>query len=343
MNDFETIIVRAEQCNDMSELKRLHDEVAFLLSPFSFPFHRMFDIYNALYVCHDALMKKALLLAEREVDRRGIGKKPSSFCWFFMGSSGRKESTIWTDQDNGMIFSCFSNEKEDCYAYMREYARVGVLFLNEIGYPYCTGHVMATNKRWLKEADDWGGQIDEYVQNEHIDDIRYLSMLVDMRPIYGEYSLVTQLKETLYKKIATTFSLRNRMIDSIRIPLVPIGPFGRVYVERWGEKSGMIDIKQGGYVQLSHALKWIAVREQFVDSNSTFERLTCWYAKNGCSQRLFERIEEAIQTFLYFRLRCSLEGTDYLSMQHLSQEEKRRLKQAMIVAKKMQRRARKWV
>ncbi len=342
MNDFETIIVRAEQCNDMSELKQLHDEVAFLLSSFSISFSCIFEVYDALCMCHDTLMKQALLLAEREVDRKGIGKKPSSFCWFVMGSSGRKEPTVWTDQDNGVIFSCLRSEKEDCYVYMREYARIGVLFLNEIGYPYCTGYVMATNKRWLKETDDWGEQIDKYVQNEHIDDIRYLSMLVDMRPIYGEYSLVIQLKETLYKKIATTFSLRNRMIDSIRIPFVPIGPFGRVYVERWGENSGMIDIKQGGYVQLNHMLKWVAVQKQFIDAHSTFERLTRWYDENGCSQRLFERIEEALQTFLYFRLRCSVKGNN-LVVRHLSKEEKQRLKRALTVAKKVQRYARKWV
>ncbi|MCX8002370.1 MAG: DUF294 nucleotidyltransferase-like domain-containing protein [Anoxybacillus mongoliensis] len=342
MNDFEAIVVRAEQCNDMSELKQLHDEVAFLLSSFSISFSRIFEVYDALCMCHDTLMKQALLLAEREVDRKGIGKKPSSFCWFVMGSSGRKEPTIWTDQDNGVIFSCLCSEKEDCYVYMREYARMGVLFLNEIGYPYCTGHVMATNKRWLKEANDWGEQIDKYVQNEHIDDIRYLSMLVDMRPIYGEYSLVIQLKETLYKKIATTFSLRNRMIDSVRIPFVPIGPFGRVYVERWGEKSGMIDIKQGGYVPLNHMLKWVAVQKQFIDAHSTFERLTRWRAKNGCSQRLFERMEEALETFLYFRLRCSLEGNN-LVIHHLSKEEKQRLKRALTVVKKVQRYARKWV
>ncbi|GAA3883449.1 DUF294 nucleotidyltransferase-like domain-containing protein [Anoxybacillus suryakundensis] len=342
MNDFETIIVRAEQCNDMSELKQLHDEVAFLLSSFSISFSCIFEVYDALCMCHDTLMKQALLLAEREVDRKGIGKKPSSFCWFVMGSSGRKEPTVWTDQDNGVIFSCLRSEKEDCYVYMREYARIGVLFLNEIGYPYCTGYVMATNKRWLKETDDWGEQIDKYVQNEHIDDIRYLSMLVDMRPIYGEYSLVIQLKETLYKKIATTFSLRNRMIDSIRIPFVPIGPFGRVYVERWGENSGMIDIKQGGYVQLNHMLKWVAVQKQFIDAHSTFERLTRWYDENGCSQRLFERIEEALETFLYFRLRCSVKGNN-LVVRHLSKEEKQRLKRALTVAKKVQHYARKWV
>ncbi|WP_461200348.1 DUF294 nucleotidyltransferase-like domain-containing protein [Anoxybacillus sp. TBDG-1] len=342
MNALDSIVARAEQCIDTAQLKQLHDEVAFLLSSFSFSFYDIFDVYDALCMCHDTLMKQALLLAEREVDRRGMGKKPSSFCWFVMGSSGRKEPTVWTDQDNGVIFSCLHSEKDDCYAYMREYARMGVLFLNEIGYPYCTGHVMATNKRWLKEADDWEEQIDKYVQNEHIDDIRYLSMLVDMRPIYGEYSLVTQLKETLYKKIATTFSLRNRMIDSIRIPFVPIGPFGRVYVERWGEKSGMIDIKQGGYVQLNHMFKWVAVQKQFIDAHSTFERLTRWYNENGCSQRLFERIEEAFETFLYFRLRCSLEGNN-LIICHLSKEEKQRLKRALTVAKKVQRYARKWV
>ena len=342
MNNFEAIIVRAEQCNNMSELKQLHDEVAFLLSSFSISFSCIFEVYDMLCMCHDAFMKQALSLAEREVDRKGIGKKPSSFCWFVMGSSGRKEPTIWTDQDNGVISSCFCNEKEECYVYMREYARVGVLFLNEIGYPYCSGYVMATNRRWLKEADDWNEQIDKYVANEHIDDIRYLSMLADMRPIYGEYALANQLKTTLYKKIATTFSLRSRMIDSVRIPIVPIGPFGRVYVERWGEKSGMVDIKQGGYVQLSYMLKWVAVQKQFIDAHSTFERLTRWYDENGCSQQQFERIKEALETFLYFRLRCSLEGTN-LVIHHLSKEEKKRLKRALAVAKRVQRDARKWV
>lgn len=344
MNHLETIIVRVEQCSSTTELKQLHDEVALVLSSFPFSFQRMLEIYDALSACHDVLMKQALLLAEREVDRMGIGRKPSSFCWFVMGSSGRREATVWSDQDNGVIFSCLSSEKEDCYAYMREYARIGVLFLNEVGYPYCTGHVMATNERWLKEKEDWNEQIQKYVQNEHIDDIRYLSMLVDMRPIHGEPSLVAQLKEALYNKMTTTVSLRNRIVDSIHTPPVPIGPFRRVYVERWGAQSGMIDIKQGGYVQLSHILKWIAVRKQFIHSMSTFERLACWYAKNGCSKPLFERIDEAFRTFLYFRLRCSLEGEhNYILMQRLSKEERKQLKKAMVVAKKVQRAARKWV
>ncbi|GAC90052.1 nucleotidyltransferase [Anoxybacillus flavithermus NBRC 109594] len=342
MNALDTIIIRAEQCNNMSELKQLHDEVAFLLSSLSISFSCIFEVYDMLCICHDAFMKQALLLAEREVDRKGIGKKPSSFCWFVMGSSGRKEPTIWTDQDNGVIFLCSRHEKKDCYAYMREYARIGVLFLNEIGYPYCSGNVMATNERWLKDVEGWSEQIEKYVANEHIDDIRYLSMLADMRFMYGEHALVAQIKEILYKKIATNLSLRSRMIDSVRIPFVPIGPFGRVYVERWGEKSGMINVKQGGYVQLSSILKWIAVQKQFVDVHSTLERLTRWYDENGCSQQQFECIKEALQTFLYFRLRCSLEGTN-LAIRHLSKEEKQRLKRALTVAKKVQHDARKWV
>ncbi|MGX1902338.1 DUF294 nucleotidyltransferase-like domain-containing protein [Thermolongibacillus altinsuensis] len=343
MEKLKVFIEPIKQASELRELKQLHEEVAFLLSTSSWTMEETLHVYEILSSCHELFVKKALCLAEWSTDEKQIGKKPTKWSWFVMGSMGRKEPTVWTDQDNGILFSCCEEEKEDGYAYMREYARIGTDYLHGVGYPYCSGNVMATNVRWMKEITDWHQQIDCYLDNQQPDDIRYLLIAADLRPIYGENMVIQEAREQLYMKIANNETVRIRMGENMLIPPVPLGPFGRMYVERWGTNSGKFDVKQSGYVQISNMIKFLAIKQQ-VFADSTLERIKVLNEIGFFPFEFAEEVRQAFIVFLFFRFRSSVRSpNDHISLTDLSKAERQQLKMAMKVAKKLQRNVAKWV
>ena len=100
---------------------------------------------------HDELMSEIIQIAIRHTTAQ-FGAPPSPFTFFVMGSAGRFEQSIWSDQDHGIIFAETAKPVQDYFLRLGEEITAG-LFL--AGYPYCDGGVMAKNPLWCKSFSDW--------------------------------------------------------------------------------------------------------------------------------------------------------------------------------------------
>lgn len=167
----------------------------------------------------------------------------------------------------------------------------------------------------------------------------FLLIAMDMRPLYGEAELAETARKALFAAVAERPLLLARMGEHVQFPPVPLGWLGNVQTERWGPYSGAVHMKQGGYVQLTNALKWLACFAH-VPAAGTAERRRALEANGVLTAPFSDAVCEALSVYYSIRLKYSTEvgdGREYVLWRALERPEQKRLKQAMRTAKRLQR------
>ena len=120
------------------------------------------------------------------------------FCWMALGSEGRLEQTLNTDQDNGIVFTV--QEGSDANA-MRElmlpFAKRINLALAECGFPLCNGQVMASNPKWCLSLAEWKNTFDKWIYHGAPIDLLHSTIFFDFRPLFGAETLAEDLRDWL--------------------------------------------------------------------------------------------------------------------------------------------------
>jgi CBS domain-containing protein len=119
-----------------------------------------------------------------------------------LGSEGRKEQTFKTDQDNAIIYEDKANEhREEVRAYFLEFARIVSDKLNFIGFVYCEGGFMAQNPEWTHSLSYWKRNYMSWMAESVPESVIKFSTFFDCRSIYGDESIMTELKEFLDEEL----------------------------------------------------------------------------------------------------------------------------------------------
>jgi len=186
-----------------------------------------------------------------------IGKPPAKFVFMVLGSEGRKEQTFKTDQDNAIIYEDKANEhREEVREYFLEFARIVSDRLNYIGFIYCSGGFMAQNPEWTHSLSYWKRNYVSWMSESVPESVIKFSTFFDCRSIYGEESIMNELKDfldeelkkpmeklffhmaknalqyepplTFFKKIKT-FTKGSQEVFDIKRTMTPIVDLTRVY------------------------------------------------------------------------------------------------------------------
>ena len=105
---------------------------------------------------HDWLIQRCITLSEIILDNQGFGLPPVPYVFVLFGSGGRREQTLWSDQDNGLIYELAEFEDEEQVSnYFKVLSDCIVEGLKVIGYPPCEGEVICSNDSWRKSLNEW--------------------------------------------------------------------------------------------------------------------------------------------------------------------------------------------
>ncbi len=214
-----------------------------------------YDLSALLTDIYDYTVSKVidLVLSEMETEYGTM----SDFVWVHMGSSARKEQVIATDQDNAIIHSGDGEV-------MLELGRRVCDALEKVGIPKCPGNYMASNPKWNMSLDDWKETFREWFLNLTPENVRYLSVFLDLRPIYGDDRLHRELVEEINNS-HTSQSLRYLAFDAT-VAEPPKGLFGL-------RRKKEVDIKMFGIYPIVNGVRVLALENGFVDVTNTKERL----------------------------------------------------------------------
>jgi CBS domain-containing protein len=250
---------------------------------------------------NDALTLKLIRLLESE---EGITLPPGA-AYIVMGSEGRGEQTLRTDQDSAIAYRDGIAAEELMEA--RRFAERVVFALAEIGVPLCPGNMMANNPEWFHSLTEWRRMISDWVSNSGPEETMRFGVFQDLRVIHGERSFENSIRNHIADSVrSNALFLRNLASDILRFE-PPLGLFSRLLVERKGGNRGKLDLKKGGLFVLTRGVALLAL-EIGVVGGTTWSRLEQLRQVNQFSAGDLDEIEDAFTFLTRLRLEKQLES-----------------------------------
>ncbi len=234
-----------------------------------------------------ALVTRVLSLLNDAIARRVLGLlqqrfrlPPARWCWLGLGSEGRLEQTLSTDQDNGLLFSATDDgEARQLRELFLPFARAVNQALDECGFPLCDGEVMAGNPRWCLSLSEWLENFATWVRTPEPEALLNASIFFDFTPLAGDAELAAQLRHAL-SELTRGNEIFLRMMTVNALAAAP--PLGRLrdFVTE-AESGGAIDLKKFG-------------SRIFVDA-ARIQALGAGIAETGTAPRLRRAAAEGFQ------------------------------------------------
>ncbi|MDU0330002.1 DUF294 nucleotidyltransferase-like domain-containing protein [Paenibacillus sp. 3LSP] len=295
---------------------------------------------------HDAVMTQACRCCEEEMIQEGFGPPPSHYAFIAFGSAGRAESTLWSDQDNGLIYG--DGDADQLEVYFERFGEKLSEILEQVGYPPCPGKVMVSNPLWRGNLDAWEKQLLEWRDILAWEQVRYLMIAADLRHICGDAELTDGLRKTMKRimeadqggeRDVVTAILRNTVRHKAALNVL-----GQVITEQSGEHAGEFDVKYGLYIPIVNAVRYLAL-QYGIEASNTWERIAQLLQLEAVPTRWLESCSRAFNTAVKLRSLVSpviedglLTGSHYLPQEMLKQKELRReLRESLSTVKVMYR------
>lgn len=279
---------------------------------------------------HDQVMLKVLEVAKGKMEQPA----PCEFTWFITGSGGRFEQGLISDQDHGIIYEISNEENDKYFKALGEEISYG---MNCVGYPYCNGKIMSSNPIWCRSVDEWKMQLNEWMENESWESIRYLQIFFDGRVLYGNIDYVSCLKSFIYKYQLQHPALLQRFIANVKHIKNVIGPMGQLLVEQHGVYQGCVNLKYSAFLPYVNAVRLLSIKEGIFET-STIDRIDRLKEKAEYKEMLRECKENFI-TLTKYRLSLfnaqNYDDTHYLNIKSLSKEQRKEIKQILKCGKRL--------
>jgi signal-transduction protein with cAMP-binding, CBS, and nucleotidyltransferase domain len=231
------------------------------------------DIQSLLTEINVDLHRRIVELSLGEMAELGWGEPPVRFCVVVMGSAGRGESSIRSDQDNAFILDdCGEAERGRIEPFFVELAKRMTRALDGVGIPLCRGDVMATNPTWRKTLSGWRRQIKSWIGRRSDFNIRLADIFFDFQPACGDEALARELRDHVTRIVAANPGFLRDMYGLEADHRVALGPFGRLRTEDDHDREGKIDLKYAGTLPLVEGVRLFALKAG-VAATSTRERI----------------------------------------------------------------------
>lgn len=250
-------------------------------------------------------------------------------CVIVMGSEGRGEQIMRTDQDNALIIRDGFDHPN-----LNRYATAFNDTLTTLGYPYCTGGIMMNQSRWQLPLTAFKSQLSNWLTLGGADEMIYLATLLDGAYVCGDETLFTKLQSHLFTSYQTQSS--SNFINRFAKAILQFGD-GNAFWQKFtiGTDSD-IDLKKAGIFPVVHGVRTLAL-EYGIRKTNTKSRLEALVAINVLPAHTAQDLGEALNFFLTKRLSVSLITPDRLQRKvnpnTLSALDKDLLKQSLAIVK----------
>jgi CBS domain-containing protein len=333
-----SLLRNIDNAADLSQLNTMRGEVEKVLREV------MADGALASQACkivsefNDKMVKRVIRFAEDQ-----CGPPPSPYAWLGLGSEGRKEQTLFTDQDNGIIYS--GTGSGDTKEYFTRFSQSIVDGLNQCGIPLCKGGIMATNPKFFGSIEEWRARTSKWITASALNDKEIMDIYVflDFRSLHGEPRLEKELRSHMQALVRERPAFLKALAEGIVSIPMPIGFFKNFTVEKGGEHKDRLNLKLYGLVPLITCVKILAVQQGIPETN-TMERIKALGRIKAISSDQVETLEQAFETFLTLKIRNNLVDIDqgkafgnYVNPGELSTRQKQLLKEAFWAVSELQK------
>lgn len=223
-------------------------------------------------------------------------------CVLVMGSEGRGEQLLKTDQDNALLL-------RDGYAPPPNLASLCERFgqaLARFGYPPCPGGIMMGNAVWRMPVSDFARTVRRWFVMPETDSLMNLAIFMDAHAVSGDASLLDELKAQL----ATMATDNDMMLSRFAAAIDAFGSPTRWWQRmRASDDDARINIKKAGIFPIVHGVRSLALAEGVHETN-TERRIRALVEKGALSEGTGEELVESLHFFMGVRLKAGLEELD---------------------------------
>lgn len=301
-NNPAVLIREIKRSQTAGELRLIREKAEGLLKKYLFQEVAIGFISSMITQINDAIIIQAIQLSEKAMELENGPKPNLKWCWMALGSEGREEQLLRTDQDNALVFE---DVPEEQLAAVKKYylalSQKVTKMLFECGFDYCPGNMMASNPEWCLSLAEWKAQFSKWIYAPNQQNVMYSNIFFDFRPIYGEFGLTDALASHIFESTGKRDIFLSFMAkDAIENP-APLTFFRQFMVERSGENKDEFDIKSRAMMPLADAARVLILEAQQPQINNTFRRFDKLAELEPQNRELFQQAADAYEILVRYR------------------------------------------
>ena len=326
------------------DLKRIHDDLnqieleRFLLTYSVSALHQSCTHYR------DVLARRALVQVAAEMEAAGHALPVIPFSLISMGSDGREEQTLITDQDYLIVYGDGGGEEADNY--FIKFSEILVDRLEEAGFKRCTGDIMPTNPTWRGSLSQWRRRLLAIVRYESEDygkNIMDLIVLSDARYVAGDKSLAHELISMMRAMWLDYSRVLWGMAKAATEMKLALGFMKRLWTESSGEHKGEFNLKLLAWAPLVMNVRILAIN-QALPATNTVERITLLEQEGSFSASMASDLRGAYHILTKHRILLQIKvikgiqkDSYHLNPYQLPPEEREQIRHAIIRIEELQK------
>jgi CBS domain-containing protein len=285
------------------------------------------NVARMVSVISDGILTKLIGFAIDE-----LGPPPLRFVFMIVGSEGRREQTLKTDQDNAIVYEDPPDEAaQTARTYFLNLGEKVCNWLDQAGYTFCNGGVMAKNPQWCQPLSVWKKYFSTWIGTAEPEALMQASIFFDFRSGYGDTGLIDALRKHLFHSLGEHPSFFRYLAETILERKPPLGLFRTFVVESKGEHRDTLDVKHP-MITIVNYTRLYALKNG-VEETNTHERMYQLFLKKRLSWEDYHDFEQAYSFLMQLRLARQLTAMtkenakpdNYINPNKLS-----RLEQAML-------------
>lgn len=211
------------------------------------------EISRLLTSTADAVTRRLLVLAEEK-----FGPAPVPYAFVVIGSQGRREMGLASDQDNGIVLDNSYDEAQHG-DYFRQLSEFVCDNLAECGYRLCPGDMMAKNPQWRMTLYQWELTYNRWVTAPDPDALLHAQTFFDIRGVHGPQDLVDELRASYVPIASNSRRLHAHLAKLAAYREPPLGLFRGLVLEKGGTHANTLDVKKGGIAAVVQMARLFAV------------------------------------------------------------------------------------
>ena len=325
-------IKRSQNAIDLSRVRsKLADLIQTSLTK-NIPLTHITNIASEINI---AIIKRSVELAILD-----LGSPPARFAWLSIGSQGRKEQLLLTDQDSILIFEDVAAEKyRDVKNYFLKLAKKAVAILETVGYEPCHNGHLASNMIWCKSMTEWMKQYSNWMNSPGEKNNEISSIFFDYEIAFGEQKIEDAITDIIFvnaKKNKLFFDYLGN--DALRKP-PPLSFFKKFNIEETGLNKGKFDIKNRAILPLIDGARLFVISHNIKGINNTFLRFKQLAIVDQKHSELYLNCADAFQTLSKLRTSEGLKydnSGQFINIEDLSKVDKENLKNALVPMKELE-------
>lgn len=305
------------------ELEALNDRIEVLRNNYLKADVSMELVLKIMTQFYEGLTNAAIRIVQLK-----IGPEPCAFTWLALGSLGRGEQVLRTDQDHALVY-----ERPKCAPYFKQLAEGVSELLESIGFEPDHFGVSATSQMWSGTPGHWEERLIRWIQTPEEEAILRIGIVQDARAIAGQAEVAIPAFNKFYQALRSTEStLLILAKDALRNPS-PLNVFKQIKLE----EDGLFDLKLRAILPFIDAAKVLAAHSGNSHLANTRERLE--QSKDGTNEELINSAQHAYEILLQLRLKFGLMNGDsgrYINPKSLDQLDRQLLRNVLKTLEALQ-------